>query len=395
MRRIKLTREDLIVAAAVATVLAWAILTARGARADAVNYHHARAAIAIAYHLTEDAPDSDICPACNGAGEVGDGRIVVKCADCDGTGKRKTGTKPERNRKPADEYEAQRRRIRLEQYEQEQAAGEIIEPPDEPEPVIQLPPVAEPIRIEWATTEAPAAVARLPRVLMLTDTACGPCRRVKAESGDMIGDGPDAAIESVDVTIRPQYPTEYGIRRAGSIPTFVVLGADGRERARMTGYMARASLASMLTRYQIPQTVTVAEDSVTATISGPPSVAAATQALALHLGRTKDMAAVPVGGLFDRDVKAPVIVPELLRQLMAGDVVKIEDAGLVVSWIGATRSIVLESSEHVVFQPPATVKLTKWGLTVGTTLSGVDVTDSGRTIRFNLKGPDFTVHFTP
>lgn len=34
-------------------------------------------------------PDSDVCPACNGAGVVGDGRVMTKCLKCDGTGKRK------------------------------------------------------------------------------------------------------------------------------------------------------------------------------------------------------------------------------------------------------------------------------------------------------------------
>jgi hypothetical protein len=29
----------------------------------------------------------DVCPACNGAGKVGDGRVFQTCRDCDGTGK--------------------------------------------------------------------------------------------------------------------------------------------------------------------------------------------------------------------------------------------------------------------------------------------------------------------
>lgn len=34
-------------------------------------------------------PDSSDCENCNGTGKVGDGRIVMKCSVCDGTGKKK------------------------------------------------------------------------------------------------------------------------------------------------------------------------------------------------------------------------------------------------------------------------------------------------------------------
>lgn len=34
-------------------------------------------------------PDSDKCENCNGTGKVGDGRVFVKCPECDGAGKKK------------------------------------------------------------------------------------------------------------------------------------------------------------------------------------------------------------------------------------------------------------------------------------------------------------------
>lgn len=34
-------------------------------------------------------PVGDTCENCNGTGKVGDGRVFVKCPECDGTGKRK------------------------------------------------------------------------------------------------------------------------------------------------------------------------------------------------------------------------------------------------------------------------------------------------------------------
>jgi DnaJ-class molecular chaperone len=33
-------------------------------------------------------PDAGECENCNGTGKVGDGRIVIKCSVCDGTGKK-------------------------------------------------------------------------------------------------------------------------------------------------------------------------------------------------------------------------------------------------------------------------------------------------------------------
>lgn len=38
---------------------------------------------------------SDVCENCNGTGKVGDGVVSVKCAACDGTGKKKKESKKE------------------------------------------------------------------------------------------------------------------------------------------------------------------------------------------------------------------------------------------------------------------------------------------------------------
>ena len=34
------------------------------------------------------APQSDVCENCDGTGKIGDGRIVMQCPDCKGTGKK-------------------------------------------------------------------------------------------------------------------------------------------------------------------------------------------------------------------------------------------------------------------------------------------------------------------
>lgn len=47
-------------------------------------------AVAARYSLlaaVEPAPDDGICKTCRGTGKLGDGRVVVACAACGGTGK--------------------------------------------------------------------------------------------------------------------------------------------------------------------------------------------------------------------------------------------------------------------------------------------------------------------
>lgn len=36
---------------------------------------------------TDSTPESDVCENCNGTGQIGDGRTMMKCPVCDGTGK--------------------------------------------------------------------------------------------------------------------------------------------------------------------------------------------------------------------------------------------------------------------------------------------------------------------
>ena len=364
---------EVLLVIALIMLLAYCIATAKAS--NDVAYHHARSAVAIAYELTKNAPDSIDCPSCGGRGEVGDGRTVIKCEDCDGTGKKTTQTVSSRPDNPlcmcknCDCGENCR-------------CGQVIAPPDEPKELV----------VEWSEAEPVAAAANLPRVLFLTSDACPPCRRVKAESSDLIGDA-SAAIQLLDVEKQPNYDSEFGIRRAPSIPAFVVLGSDGREVSRMTGYQSRATLEWLLKRHEITPSATQSESQASAAIYGKPSAAATLAALAEHLARRENAAAVPVGGLFDREIVAPAIVPALLQQLIAGKPVELEDAGLRVAWVGDTRSILLEDAGRVVLKPPAVVTLSKWGLSVDTSLAGVTIAEDGATVRFDLTGPDFTVRF--
>lgn len=47
------------------------------------------ASFAILSSRAPDAPASDKCDNCNGTGKIGDGKIVLECPACGGTGKKK------------------------------------------------------------------------------------------------------------------------------------------------------------------------------------------------------------------------------------------------------------------------------------------------------------------
>ena len=70
-----------------AIAVSWLVSPAWEAR---IAFHRSCSILAMVQNERSGGEEnSDVCPACNGAGEVGDGRIMVKCEECDGTGKRK------------------------------------------------------------------------------------------------------------------------------------------------------------------------------------------------------------------------------------------------------------------------------------------------------------------
>jgi len=393
MKMFQLKKSDLLIALAMVVVFAWVITNARGQ--DSVEYHHARSAIAIAYHLDDDETDSDICPACNGAGEVGDGRIMHKCEECDGTGKRTTMVAQlDIDDTQDDEYPALQKSFDYIENQHRRTCenpkcdckncdcenctcGEIIEPPNEP--VLELPPVEpEPIQVEWSeeqpVTEPPG------KFYLLSEDWCKSCPQGK-RNATLAGIKYEVVTvqQAADLGLIPIEPT--------SIPRLIYsLNTDDP----LVGAVPVAKMESWAKSH--PQPVTP-DPIITATIHAEPSVAATLAALAEHLARTQDVSAVPVGGLFDKDVQAPVIVPGLLNQLMAGETLEVPDAGLAVSWSGENRTVGFPDKESITLSPPVSVKLTKWGLSVNTILRGCTVTDEGRTVQFDLKGPNFTVRF--
>lgn len=283
------------------------------------------------------------------------------------------------------QYEDARRRMKANLYQAEQLkkaqAAKVVEP-------VQL-------VVSWTEDKPPVAADPMGnRCYMITSESCGPCRQSKGQSPNLIGDG--KVVQTIDIEARPNYARELGIRHAPSIPTWVVINSDGREILRTTGFQSNSKLTSFLSRNNIGVNMVTASDPMAvATIHAEPTSSAIVAAFVEHLSRSQNGGDFPVGGLFDRDLSVPEQVPQILAILMSGEPLFIEEAGLKVSWPGSGRQIEFVSHEELRLNPPVSVRLQKWRMAVTTTLSGFQVTEEGRTIRFILKGPDFTVRFIP
>tara|TARA_R110002110_G_scaffold24758_3_gene92398 strand:+ start:4077 stop:4964 length:888 start_codon:yes stop_codon:yes gene_type:complete len=250
--------------------------------------------------------------------------------------------------------------------------------------------------IEWShEDQVVAATVQANQCYMITATWCGPCRQSKKNCGELIGEtGSGAPVTIVDIGSRPSYAKELGIVHAKSIPAWVVVSPDGKELTRLKGSQTYESLSAFLERNDVnpPTPVVTDSESVVATINSQPSSHAVVAAFSEHLSRTTDDHEFPATGLFDRDLSVPEQVPQILATLMAGDPIEIETAGLTVLWVGEDRQVKFEGDE-LTLSPPVSVRLQKWKIKVTTTLSGIRVADEGRTIRFLMNGPDFTVRF--
>jgi hypothetical protein len=261
-------------------------------------------------------------------------------------------------------------------------------------------PPASMTKVEWSEEQPPvlAYTDTGNRAYMITAAWCGPCRLSKKNCGSLIGSaGSGAPVEMIDVDARPRYAAEMNIRHAAVIPAWVIVRDDGKEIARTVGSQSEYSLRAMLLKYDVTaeQQIVPGEAITIATISSGPTTKAVVAAFTQHLAGMGDNGEFPVGGLFDRDVSVPDDVPRILSLLMAGEPVEIPDAGLSITWNGPRRRLEFASSDQLTINPPMVVQLQKWKMSVTTTLSGVEISDEGREIRFLLKGPDFTVRFTP
>lgn len=72
---------------------------------------------------------------------------------------------------------------------------------------------------------------------------CGPCRQVSPVVAAIAAEHPEYTIVKVDIEAAPKTAQHYGIT---SIPTLVVLNADGEAVSRLTGAKTKAALLAAL-----------------------------------------------------------------------------------------------------------------------------------------------------
>lgn len=129
-------------------------------REEVANAGPAVAAMAISVFTKSDVkpnPDAgDKCENCDGKGEVGDGRVMIKCRVCNGTGKKKKTTEGDRAAAEPELLKASESSEPKEEPKPESAPQ--VEKP-EPDEVAKVPP-AEPVKKEVAPEPKKAEIIR-------------------------------------------------------------------------------------------------------------------------------------------------------------------------------------------------------------------------------------------
>lgn len=284
-----------------------------------------------------------------------------------------------------------------------------VETVPEPIPDDSIPAEARPKPTIAFSVSASAAVAeKLPRGLMFGAPWCDPCKRVKRENPDLIGEDSSYPIQYIDTTVTDYY-REFDLAPSAilNLPTFVVLDQtgklhyvevkDGRPLCQKIGYQTTDELRVWMaepTHGITPERAETKPDSV-ATVSGvDPSAEAVAAALAMHLA-TQANAEIPVGfgDLFSMDYDIDDRLLDTARTFLVTKHVEFPSSGISVDWAGTEPALKLLEG-GMVFSPGPVVRLEKWGVSVSTTITGVEYPSdlSSVTIRMK-KAPSFTVRF--
>ena len=95
-------------------------------------------------------------------------------------------------------------------------------------------------------------------------------------------------------------------------------------------------------------------------------------------------------GLTSKTIQVAKNIPKLLDQLISGQVVELVQEAVSLSWESVKKRIELTDNQ-IMFEPPARIYVSYWGVTINTTLHYLTILDNGHTVVISIMGPDITL----
>jgi len=324
-------------------LLAWVLLTQTTTDLPVnVWYHRARGVLSMSHEITQQKRQSETCGDCAGRGTIGDGRIVRKCETCNGTGKRSRTT---------ERAECKCQNCDCINCDCEKA-----------------------IRIEWS--EHATATDKEPKFALLSESWCKFCPKAKTQAEQ-------SGVPHVVLTVREAKDRGL-IRGRTSVPRFVdiqnpkryLTGQQNPERLRQWAEDGSAAIGG--------------ESDVLVTVDAEPTLGVVLGVLAAHMRRNEQSEVA--GGLFRKEITVSAAIPETIRAVMHGEAIDVAD-GIGIEWTGKARQIHFVGTDRVELSEPVTIKLTRWGLAMSTSLHGMTVSDDASRVTLDITGPNLTIEF--
>ena len=237
--------------------------------------------------------------------------------------------------------------------------------------------VALPI-VTWSAEELPVADDASGTIYLLSESWCGACPAAK-RNAEVSG----IPHEIISVNRARQLGLVSG---RITIPRLV---HSQHLKQPLIGAVSATRMNAWAEQFPSDETALC----VIADVHTPFSVDNFVAALVAHLVRAESVNEIPeVGGLFNADLSVPSDVPRIITQLLDQKPIQIPRAGLEVTWLGDDRTVEFRP-DGIAFNPPVSLRVSKWRVSVTTTLSRLIISDGGRKIRCSLKGPDFVIRF--